>query len=87
LRPDIDDLEEAEPLAPPARNCESVVVREQDDLLPNRLLEPGEILGEVILAPRLVRDLLVEGLPQLAHERQVVGGRGADHGLRNCASR
>ena len=60
---------------------------EQDDLVADRVLEPSKVLGKVVLAPRLVRNLLVERLPELADERQVFGGRGADHGIRYWARR
>ena len=85
--PDIDDVEEAEPLPLPLRDREAVLACEQDDLVADRVLEPSKVLGKVVLAPRLVRNLRIERLPQLADERQVVGGGGTDHGVRYWARR
>jgi len=87
FRPDVNDVEEAEPLPLPLRDREAVLACEQDDLVADRVLEPSKILGKVVLAPRLIGNLRIEGLPQFADERQVVGGRGTDQGIRYWARR
>jgi hypothetical protein len=90
LRSDVEDVDEAEPRALSHRDHQAdggtVVLGEQHDALADRTLELGEILGRVVVVPLCLGDLDVELVHELAHELQVFGGGGADHGTR-CASR
>jgi hypothetical protein len=67
----------ARPLA--RQGHEAGVVGEERDLRREVLL--------VVVAPRRVGDLDVEGVPQLPDELLVGVGRGADHGVRWASKR
>jgi hypothetical protein len=87
LGPHVDDVEEPSALALFRRDGKTNVVSEQDDILADRSLERAGVVFRVVVTPLGVRDLGFEGTPQLAHEREVVGGRGPDHGMRCASSR
>ena len=77
-RTHIEQVEEPRTLALAVERRDADVVREQHHV----------VLGiRVVVAPELVRNLALELRAQLAHERQVVGGRGTDHGVRYWARR
>jgi hypothetical protein len=74
----VQQVEEPGPLALAVERRDPDVVREEDEIVLRHL---------VVVAPELVGDLPLELGPQLAYELLVVGGRGADHGVRYWARR
>ena len=85
LGPHVEHVEHASALTGLRRDGETDIVGEQDDVLADRLLQLAQVLVGVVVAPFGVGDLLVERVPELAHEREIVGGCVANHGMR-CAS-
>ncbi len=86
LGPHVKKVEEAEAVAGLRRDGETDVVGEQDDVLADRLLQLAQVLLRVVVVPFGVGDFHVEGVPQLAHECEIVGGCVANH-WRRCASK
>ena len=86
----VEHVEEAELRTRLRRDRETeglpVLLGEEHDPVAHTAFERGEVVVAVALPPRRVGDLGLELEPELADEREVVGGRWADHGTR-CASR
>src|SRR5579862_1954174 len=87
IRSYIEEVEDAAPRSIELDDHDAVVVGEQDAAVHERALDVRELLGTVVVTPRQVRLLDAEGVPELAYERQVLGGGGADHGTRCASSR
>ena len=79
LRSHIEDVERAGALACLLRDCEANLVDEQHDVLRDHPLELMETPLRVVIAPVRLGDIQLEGAPELAHEREVIGGCGANH--------
>ena len=86
-RPDVDDVEKAEPRSTLRRDRETDIVGEEHDVVVDRALERGQILLAVVVVPLGVGHLGLERAPQLAYERQILGGGSANHGTRRASSR